>query len=129
MKLQRRTVAVIAIAAGLLCLAIFGLVVWRVERALGGASRNAAAKRPLDVEERTLGAQPNPGFEGISAPAVFKSAAVFQGNSIWPVRRGFRLYRGRSAGAYLPRRDRTAGRSAGADGGGDADWRRGSRSC
>ena len=78
MKLQRRTVAVIAIAAGLLCLAIFGLVIWRVERALGGASRNAAQSSRFDVEERTLSAQPNPGFEGIWAPAVFKSAAVFQ---------------------------------------------------
>jgi ligand-binding sensor domain-containing protein len=79
MKLQRRTVAAVAVAAALLCLAVFGIVAWRVERALGGSRRDAAQKELLAVEERTLGAQPNPGFEGMSAPAVFKSAAVFQG--------------------------------------------------
>jgi hypothetical protein len=62
-----------------LCLVVFGLVAWHVERVLGGANRDAAQKNRFDVEERTLGAQPNPGFEGISAPAVFKSAALFQG--------------------------------------------------
>jgi len=80
MKLQRRTVAVIAIAGALLCLVVCGWVVWRVERALGGAGRDAAQRNRLDVEERTLGAQPNPGFEGIGSPAVFKSAALFQGS-------------------------------------------------
>jgi ligand-binding sensor domain-containing protein len=78
MKLRRRTMAVVAVAA-LLSLAVCGIVAWRVERALSASRRDAAQKELLGVEERTLGAQPNPGFEGISAPAVFKSAALFQG--------------------------------------------------
>ncbi len=40
----------------------------------------AAERELLGVEVGTLGAQPNPGFEGIAAPAVFKSAALFQGH-------------------------------------------------
>jgi ligand-binding sensor domain-containing protein len=79
MKLKRRTVTIGAIAAVLLCLAVSVVVVWRVERALGGAGRDVAQKELLDVEVHTLGMQPNPGFEGITAPAVFKSVAAFQG--------------------------------------------------
>ncbi|MDR3776751.1 MAG: hypothetical protein P4K97_07630 [Terracidiphilus sp.] len=80
MNLKRRTVTIAAIAAALLCLAVSGIVVWRVERALGGAGRDVAQKDLLDVEVHTLGMQPNPGFEGITAPAVFKSVAAFQGS-------------------------------------------------
>ncbi|MGA3344302.1 MAG: hypothetical protein ABSC76_05450 [Terracidiphilus sp.] len=79
MKLQRRRVAVVAIAAAFVCLAVSGVVVWRVERALGASRREAAQRELLGVDERVLGRQPNPGFEAISAPAVFKSAAMFQG--------------------------------------------------
>lgn len=79
MRLQRRTVAVLAIAAALLCVAVCGVAVWRVERALGGARRDVAQRELLAVEVRTLEPLPNPGFEGITAPAVFKSAAAFQG--------------------------------------------------
>jgi ligand-binding sensor domain-containing protein len=80
MKLRRQTVTTVVLAGASLCLVVSGLVIWRVERALGGANRDAALKNRFDVEERTLGAQPNPGFEGIWAPAVFKSAALFQGS-------------------------------------------------
>ena len=80
MKLRRRSVTIVGIAAASLCLVVSGLVIWRVERALGGANRDASQRDRFDVEERTLSAQPNPGFEGIWAPAVFKSAALFQGS-------------------------------------------------
>jgi ligand-binding sensor domain-containing protein len=80
MKLKRRTMAVVAIAAALMCLAIAGVVVWRVEGALGSSRRQAAERDQLAVEVRLLGIQANPGFEGITAPAVFKSAAQFQGH-------------------------------------------------
>jgi hypothetical protein len=80
MKLQRRTVAVSAIAVALLCLVTSGIVVWRVERALGVSNRRAAERELLGLEVRTLAAQPNSGFEGITAPAVYESAAVFQGH-------------------------------------------------
>ncbi len=80
MKLQRRAVAVGGVAVALLCLGISGVVVWRVERTLSGSSRDAARRDLLGFEVRTLGAQPNPGFEGIRAPASYESAAVFQGH-------------------------------------------------
>jgi hypothetical protein len=80
MKLQLRTVAVFAIAAALLCLTIAGVVFWRVEGALGRSRRQAEGRELLGVEVGTLNGQPNPGFEGITAPAVFKGAALFQGH-------------------------------------------------
>jgi ligand-binding sensor domain-containing protein len=51
-----------------------------VERALGHSKGDLARRESLGVEIRTFGPQPNPGFEGITAPAVFKSAEVFQGH-------------------------------------------------
>jgi hypothetical protein len=39
-----------------------------------------ARSESFGVEIRTFGPQPNPGFEGITAPAVFKCAVVFQGH-------------------------------------------------
>jgi ligand-binding sensor domain-containing protein len=91
LKLQRRTIYWVA-AAALLVLAIVGVVVWRVERALGAGWREAAARELLAVEERTVGLQPNPGFEGISSPAVYKSAAVFQGRICLAGPAGLSLY-------------------------------------
>jgi len=78
MNLQRRPVAVGAIAAAVLCLSVLGFVVWRVERTLGGSRSELTQLELLGVEARTLGPLPNPGFEGITAPAVYKSAAAFQ---------------------------------------------------
>ncbi len=80
MKLQRRTVTIVAIAAALLCLAIAGVVFWRVEGALGRSRAEAAKRELLSVEVGALSPQPNPGFEGMTTPAVFKSAALFQGH-------------------------------------------------
>jgi ligand-binding sensor domain-containing protein len=90
MKLQRRPVAVGAIAAAVLCLAVSGFVAWRVERALGGSRIELAQQELLGVETHPLGQLANPGFEGITAPAVFKGAAAFQG----------RLYLAGPAGLY-----------------------------
>jgi ligand-binding sensor domain-containing protein len=61
-----------------LSLAVGGAVVWRVERALNASRGDAAQKELLAVDERTLGAVPNPGFEAMAVPAVFKSGAFFQ---------------------------------------------------
>ncbi len=68
-----------AIVAALVCLTVFGVVVWRVEKALGTSRREATERELLGFQVLTLGAQPNPGFEGISSPAVYKSVAVFEG--------------------------------------------------
>jgi ligand-binding sensor domain-containing protein len=90
MKLNRRQVAAIAIVAALVCLTVCGAVIWRVERTLSASRRDAAQGELLGLEAHTLGAQPNPGFEGIWAPAVYKSAAVFEG----------RIYLAGPAGLY-----------------------------
>jgi ligand-binding sensor domain-containing protein len=90
MKLRRRTIAGFSIAA-FLSLAVCGIVAWRVERALNLSRREAAQNGLLAVVEGPLGALPNPGFEGISAPAVFKSAAFYQG----------RLYLAGPAGLFV----------------------------
>ncbi|MGO9316925.1 MAG: hypothetical protein ACLPXT_02015 [Terracidiphilus sp.] len=79
MKINRRRVAALAIVAALVCLTVCGIVVWRVEKALGSSRREAAERELLGFQAQPLGAQPNPGFEGISSPAVYKSAAVFEG--------------------------------------------------
>ena len=79
MKRQRRPLAVFAIAAAILCLLVVGLVVWRAQSALVRSERDLAAREDLPVEVRALAPQPNPGFEGVEAPAVFKSAAEFDG--------------------------------------------------
>jgi hypothetical protein len=50
-----------------------------VEHALSGLRRDVAHEGGFGVEVRTLAPQPNPGFEGFTAPAVFNSAAEFQG--------------------------------------------------
>jgi len=90
MKLNRRSLAVLAIAAAVLCLAAVGLVIWRAQRALGGAEQALATRERLPVEVRAVSAQPNPGFEAMSAPAIFKGAAAFAG----------RLYLSGPAGLY-----------------------------
>ena len=79
MRFQRRTWTVLAIAAAVLCLSVAGIVVWRAQSALVGSERDLAAHENLPVEVRALAPQPNPGFEGVEAPAVFKSAAAFDG--------------------------------------------------
>src|ERR1017187_2816220 len=80
MKFKQRPVTIVAIAAARGGRAICGAVVWRVERALGNSKGDLARRESLGVEIRTFGPQPNPGFEGITAPAVLKSAVVFQGH-------------------------------------------------
>ena len=86
-----------AIVAALVCLAVSGFVIWRVERALEASRREAAQRELLSFEALTLSAQPNPGFEGISSPAVYKSAAVFEG----------RIYLAGPAGLYAYAADGT----------------------
>jgi len=78
LKLNRRVVAVLAIAAGVLCLVGGALVVWRAERVLRGSAAAVAASETIPVDISTVSAEPNPGFEGMSAPAVFRSGAAFE---------------------------------------------------
>jgi hypothetical protein len=92
MNEKRRRVVTLAVAAGLLCLAVGAGVAWRVERALGGASRAAELAGRFAVEESAVGEQGNPGFEGIAAPAVYKSAAEFQGKMVLAGPAGLSVY-------------------------------------
>jgi ligand-binding sensor domain-containing protein len=79
MKLQRRSAAVLAIATAVLGLSVAGTVIWRVENALSNSRRSSASAELLGVDSKPVGSQPNPGFEVFTTPAVFKSAAAFQG--------------------------------------------------
>ena len=78
MRLPRRFAAVLGIAAVLLCLTAAG-VFWHAERVLRGSEKRIADGQSLPVTVRPFVAEPNPGFEALSTPAVFRSAAVFQG--------------------------------------------------
>jgi ligand-binding sensor domain-containing protein len=102
MKLRRRTIAGLLIVA-VLSLAVCGIVVWRVERALKASWRETTLTGLLAVEERTLGAKPNPGFIGISAPAVFKSAAFYQGRLCLASPVGLYIYSADGALAHIYR--------------------------
>jgi ligand-binding sensor domain-containing protein len=56
-----------------------GGVIWKAERALRGSEREVSAGKFSSVSVSALAAQPNPGFEAISTPAIFRSAASFDG--------------------------------------------------
>jgi hypothetical protein len=86
---RSRVLAVVAIAAALLCSC--GLwMLWRAERALGQSERAVTGEKDLRVRVSAIGEEPNPGFEAFSAPAVYRSAAIFEG----------RLYLAGPAGLY-----------------------------
>jgi len=78
MKIDRRRAAALAIVAALVCLTVSAFVIWRVE---GVLRREAAQQDLVNFEVHPLGMQPNPGFEGIWSPAVYKSVAVFEGRT------------------------------------------------
>lgn len=74
--MKRRPVAVLVIAAAFFCV-LAGSLLWTVERTLRKSQRDAAAMSEGAVTVRILAGEPNPGFEALSAPAVFRSAAEF----------------------------------------------------
>ncbi len=86
---RSRVLAVVAIAAVLLCTCGVWML-WRAERVLRGSERAVTSELDLGVLVRSVGVVPNPGFEAYSAPAVYRSAAIFEG----------RLYLAGPAGLY-----------------------------
>lgn len=78
MKLNRRPAAVLVIAAAAFCAVAAGLI-WKVERTLRRSQQDVDAGNRDAVTVSVLSREPNPGFEAISAPAVFRSAAQFEG--------------------------------------------------
>ena len=79
MKIERRAVVVFAIGAVVLFFSFAGLAFWRAQKALNGSEQELAAADQLSVTAGALSLQPNPGFESMAAPAVFKSGAAFNG--------------------------------------------------
>lgn len=55
-------------------------IAWRAERALRGSDRATTSARDLAVRVSPIQDLPNPGFETLSAPAVYRAAAIFEGN-------------------------------------------------
>ncbi len=76
MRTPRRTAAVLGIATVLVCVA--AVAIWHFERVLRKTERGLGAREDLTVSERDFVAEPNPGFEAVSTPAIFRSAAVFE---------------------------------------------------
>jgi len=60
-------------------LCVAAVVAWRAEWALRGAALGVANSQNLPVSQSAFVPEPNPGFEALSAPAVFRSAASFEG--------------------------------------------------
>src|SRR5258708_6503267 len=77
MKTPRRAAAVLGIAVVFAGLVAGGI--WQIERALRETGRKIAAGQNIAIVTRPFVAEPNPGFEALSTPANFRSAAVFNG--------------------------------------------------
>ena len=91
MKLNRRA---LTLSAVLCCAGCLGLaaVVWQVERTLHQSKIEQGRSADLGVEVKTLDRQANPGFEALGAPAVFKSAAIYEGNLYLSGPQGLSVY-------------------------------------
>jgi ligand-binding sensor domain-containing protein len=77
---NKRRVAAIAIVAAIVCVTVCTFVIWRVERVMDSSRREAAQGELLGFQALALGSQPNPGFEGLLSPAVYKSVAIYEGH-------------------------------------------------
>lgn len=91
MKWNRRAVTLAAVLGGVGCVGL-AVVVWQVEKALHRAWSEAGRNADLGVEVKTIGNQPNPGFEALGAPAVFKSAAIYEGRLYLSGPQGLSVY-------------------------------------
>ena len=77
MRIPRRAAAVLGIAAAFLFVA--AAFVWRTDRVLRNTDRSITASQFLPITTQVFVPPPNPGFEALSAPAFFRSAAAFRG--------------------------------------------------
>lgn len=80
MTLRRRLIAVVAIAAAILCLAAAGITAWQAHRAIRQASVAVNSEENFAVQVRTISLSGDSRFEWLSAPAVFSGGAVFDGH-------------------------------------------------
>lgn len=81
MTYKWRRWAVPGIAALVLCLFAGAWVFWRAQRTLNNAESGLANARTLALDVGPVPSLPNPGFEAVSSPASFRSAAALEGRS------------------------------------------------
>ncbi len=79
MTYKWRRWAVPGIAALVLCLFAGGWVFWRAQQTLKNAESGLAGARSFAVAVGPVASLPNPGFEAVSSPAAFRSAAELNG--------------------------------------------------
>jgi len=91
MQWNRRTLILPAVLGGI-CIVALGTVIWHVERTLHLAQREIGRDADLGFAGRTVVSQPNPGFEAIGAPAVFKSIATYAGKLYLSGPQGLSVY-------------------------------------
>ena len=91
-SLNRRNAVVLAILAGSLFLGAGTFAVWRAERALGSARLEQQQSTDLGVDISAVAPQPNPGFEAISAPAVFRGIVEYEGRLYLSGPQGLSVY-------------------------------------
>lgn len=68
-----------AIAVSVLCFAIVGFAVWKAQRALGRSESQLRSAGQFAVAVQPVTPAPNPGFEALPAPGIFKAGASFEG--------------------------------------------------
>jgi len=90
--LNRRNLAVFSIVGGLLFLGIATVAIWRAERALGAARLEQQQSADLGADIAAVTPEPNPGFEAISAPAVFRGMVEYEGRLYLSGPQGLSVY-------------------------------------
>jgi len=91
MQWNRRTL-ILTVVLGGICVLALGMVIWHVERALHLAKSDQGRDADLGVAVRIVVSQPNPGFEAIGTPAVFKSIATYAGKLYLSGPQGLSVY-------------------------------------
>jgi ligand-binding sensor domain-containing protein len=90
--LNRRNVLVVSILGGLLFLGLGAVAIWRAERALDTARVQQRQSADLGVDVSAVAPQPNPGFEAISAPAIFRGMVEYKGRLYLSGPQGLSVY-------------------------------------
>lgn len=90
--LNRRNTVVLAILGGFLLLGAATFAIWRAERALSAARMEQQQSTDLGVDVSAVSPQPNPGFEAISAPAVFRDIVEYEGRLYLSGPQGLSVY-------------------------------------
>lgn len=90
--LSRRKAVVLSILGGLVLLGIATVAIWRAEHALGLARGEQQQGADLGVDVSAVVPLPNPGFEAIGAPAVFRGVVEYDGRLYLSGPQGLSVY-------------------------------------